>query len=119
MEKFKNDIKKVDAVDIDIRECISFIPNPISIEIYSKNSAFQTCHFELKRSNTIYYQIIITDIDCKELWLECMDNTLLSSLYSQKSIFTLLKVLGVEIKDKALLDNEKQWLETCPRWFMD
>lgn len=48
-----------------------------------------------------------------------MDNTLLSSLYSQKSIFTLLKVLGVEIKDKALLDNEKQWLETCPRWFMD
>lgn len=26
MEKFKNDIKKVDAVDIDIRECISFIP---------------------------------------------------------------------------------------------
>lgn len=119
MKKFKNDIKMVDAANIDIRECISFIPNPVSIEIYSENSAFQTCHFDPRGANTIYYQIIITDIDRKELWLECMDNTLLSSLYSQKSIFALLKVLGVEIKDKALLDNAKQWLETCPRWFMD
>ena len=119
MEKFKNDIKKLDAVNIDIRECISFIPNPVSIEIYSENSAFQTCHFDPRGANTIYYQIIITDIARKELWLECMDKTLLSSLYSQKSISRFLEALGIEIKDKVLLDNAKQWLETCPRWFMD
>ena len=88
-DKFQRETKPEDF----IRKYSYFIPEPVKVTFLSRDEAIKTGHVLNTYKGDEYYQIIITDISGRELWLDFYvdDN---KSIKKQPELVELLEELG-------------------------
>ena len=83
------------AIDFLIQH-ITFVPNPRSITIYSRDMAIRTGHYIYSNVSDAVYQVVISDLSGRELWLDCyVDDKV--SINKQSDIMSVLETLGFDI----------------------
>lgn len=95
-----------------INKYIDFIPQPISVTIYTQEDAINTGHFKTDFGRTVYYQVILKDRSGREIWFQSYidENTPISK---QKTVAEILESIGVEIKEGngTWSDKIETWLD--------
>ncbi len=112
--RVKMTLGDVRVPDIEVLEkCFFFIPNPVSVELFSKEEALRSGRYRFTRAETYIYQICIRDSCERELWIAYPIEDVITT--KPQSMRDLFGALGIEVEEETLTDKIRIFLGICPR----